>query len=457
MKITLVDDPLLHTNRLSWQRATSISQDCACDCGYIPLQGNDISPLVYPTIYSLELTPICNNKCPGCGNVFGDPEHRATSASTTLSVKRWEHILDKIAPYAQGLKLTGGEPTLHPQFELIVQAVQQRGISFSLFTNGRWQDPGHIITLMKDTTPKVGLLVSLHGADAKAHEAFTGIRGSFAETIGNIRRAVQAGLNVHTNTVLTKHNHHQVETILSLSQSLGAECAVFNRYIGQPLSTLELSLPDLKQAVQEVERLGHAGHRVKFGTCIPQCFVESSSIGCLAGTAYCTIDPWGNVRPCNHAPQIAGNLLTDTLESIWHSETMQIWRDLIPGECQSCTAFTICHGGCRADAVLKGFHQDVLMTTPIQSLKLAQYNPEEEELLLCECAVPHLEYTLCSELFGLILTKGSDNIPISDQVYPILEAMQQPATLRQIQMTYGDEAIDFIGKLYSRGVISLSQ
>lgn len=365
MKATWANDLHLQTCRKSKQ-GDDLHPDCACDCGYRPGDLN-IPPLRVPTIYSLELTPVCNNRCLGCSNVFVDDKIRRaqTGMTTPFSLRQWQRILDEIAPHIRDLRLTGGEPTLHPQFEAIVESLQQRGIRFSLFTNGRWQRAEQIVALLKNSTLCNGLLVSLHGAHAQAHEAFTGVPGSFAETAENIQRATQAGLRVHTNTVFTSHNHYQVETIVMLSQSLGAKRSVFNRYIGHPIPDLAPQLSDLKRAIRQVDHMGHAGYPIKFGTCIPPCFVESSATGCLAGTAHCTIDPWGNIRPCNHAPQIAGNLVTDSLETIWHSAPMKTWRVLVPNDCKTCGAFAVCHGGCRADTVLKERRYDWLMTAPL--------------------------------------------------------------------------------------------
>lgn len=337
--------------------------DTNCDCALVPKSvDTPFMPLPFPIIYSLELTALCNNRCPGCGNTFAGS--RKTRAAMPLD--QWMSILDKVAPYTRRLKLTGGEPTLHPQFEQIVRAVAERGMIFTLFTNARWQDPEHLISLLLDTPQCAGLLISLHSADAESHEAFTSIAGSFDETVRNILRAADAGLRVHTNAVLTRHNHRQVESIVDLSQSLGAERAIFNRYIGRALPGFELSLPELTQAIHKIERIKQESDRARFGSCIPLCFADSSSTGCLAGIAYCTIDPWGNVRPCNHAPQIAGNLLTGSLSATWYSETMQAWRNLVPNECENCDAFATCHGGCRADAVLKGCNRDPLITMPIK-------------------------------------------------------------------------------------------
>lgn len=343
-----------------------------CDCAIIAHHNAAHLHVTLPVIYSLELTPACNNRCPGCSNAFSSIQSsRAERAQrhAPLSAERWEHVLDTIAPYAQRLMFTGGEPTCHPQFHAIVQAAAQRRMTFTLFTNGRWSNPHNphnpqrIRTLLQKSGVCAGLLVSLHGANAHAHEAFTGVVGSFAETVETIAQATHAGLKVYTNTVFTAHNKHQLASIVQLSQSLGSACAIFNRYVGPPIIDDAFHLPpnSIAQAVQQLEHLRATGACIQFGTCIPSCLIPSSSTGCLAGTASCTIDPWGHVRPCNHAPHIAGHILHDSLQTIWHSPTMHHWRNMIPPACQSCPMFATCRGGCRADAVLNSTHQDPLI------------------------------------------------------------------------------------------------
>ncbi len=345
-----------------------MSQDCACTT---PSQVDGSTP----SIFYLELTPICNNACIGCGNVFAhdrSPRH--------LGAQEWCTILDCIAPNASYLEITGGEPTLHPEFEQIIGHVEALGIPFTLFTNARWQEPERVVHFLADIPQLDGLLISLHGVKAQSHEAFTCTPGSFEETIANIQLAVDARLKVITSTVLTRYNCPEIEAIVALGRELGADDAAFQRFIGAALPEIEPSELELQQAVRTIENIangegrpGGNGHgpkedgskSVRFGTPIPHCFTANSSYGCLAGVAQATIDPWGNVRPCNHAPLVCGNLLTQSLEEIWHSAAMMKWREMIPNECRRCLAFEKCRGGCRATAMLRGLERDPLMNIPI--------------------------------------------------------------------------------------------
>jgi len=328
-------------------------------------------------LFFLELTPACNNACVGCGNVFaGDRSFQP------LSAREWYVILDKIAPAACFLEITGGEPTLHPEIREFIEHVETLGTPFNLLTNGRWPEPDVVVSLLTRASCLNSILVSLHGASADSHETFTRVPGSFAETVDNIRRAVDAGLSVTTSTVLTRQNRSEIESIVALGQELGASGAAFERYIGVPFPEWEPSEVELCEVVKLIDVLGDTnrqgdavkgdqrseveqsldGAPVRFGVPIPHCFVPNSSHGCRAGTAQATIDPEGNVRPCNYAQVQCGNLLVQSLEEIWQSAAMEEWRRMIPDECLECRDFEECRGGCRAAAMMQGLTRDPLMS-----------------------------------------------------------------------------------------------
>jgi radical SAM protein with 4Fe4S-binding SPASM domain len=426
--------------------------DCVCDCA-CPVGGEGLAfVLSHPSTAYIELTPACNNHCPGCSNVFA-----SNRSLQPLDAGLWERVLVKLQPHVHRLKITGGEPTLHPQFETIVEQVAAMGIPFVLFTNARWRSPARLVDFLHEVPQCRGLLVSLHGATADSHEAFSGVPGSFDETLANIRQAVTAGLNISTSTVITRHNWAEVADIAHLSHSLGAHHAVFNRYLGSPLPEIEPTSSQLRAAIETVELLGRrpvsdTRCAVKFGNCIPQCFARSSSTGCLAGVAYCTVDPWGNVRPCNHAPMVVGNLLEQSIEQVWHSDGMQHWREMIAPQCRSCVELSRCHGGCRAVAMIQGVENDPLMRTPIHDAPPSS----PVELSLYERAHPIAHFTLRDEPFGLVLIRDSHVVFVDPHVKPILDACDGTITLHHVQHRFGQVALNFVGFLYQEGLVELT-
>lgn len=336
--------------------------DCACPDGSCPEQATPA-----PLIAYLELTSLCNNHCLGCPNPF--TFRQKENSLTTLSVNQWSAILERLLPHVQRVKLTGGEPTLYPHFLEIINLLDDMALPFDLFTNGRWREPKKILHLLSKSRYFGGCLTSLHGPSTDSHEAFNKTSGSFQETVGNIRLAINDGIPVVLSTIITQRNYFLIDDLLALGEDLGVSHIVFNRYLGYVLPEISPTPAQLIQAVRHIEHRRAEGYRVKFSVCIPRCFIDSSSQGCLAGVTTCTIDPLGNMRPCNHAPLIIGNLLRQNLRKLWYSNAIKQWRNL-PEQCEDCSMNSTCRGGCRAQAMLTGKKYDHFIDTSVHKRAL---------------------------------------------------------------------------------------
>lgn len=335
-----------------------------------------------PHLVYLELTPACNNRCPGCLNesFISDFNRRVLKPhfhSPSLNLSSWQTLLSRLPATITSFVLSGGEPTLYPDFDRLVRELNARDLRFVLFTNGRWQRTDHLIDLLSILDGFRGMLVSLHGSQAVSHNSFTGVEGSFEETIRNVRAAVQMKLPVNLSTVITSENWNEMDRIVELAFEVGAEGISFNRYLHSPERSMTTnakihppSPSQLRMAVRQVEqlRLEYADQiHVGYGPCIPQCFVESSSAGCAAGDTSLVIDPWGNLKPCLHTDLLCGNLLIEDFKTIWAGDLLREWRGLYDSSCSGCSAFDQCGGGCRAMTRAWGLGRDPLMRQPILS------------------------------------------------------------------------------------------
>lgn len=397
-----------------------------------------------PVFAYLEITAACNNRCPGCGNVF------SRAAPPSLPASSWARILEALRPSLLGLRLTGGEPTLHPEFAEILTLVESLAVPFSLFTNARWPDPERTLALLRSAPHLDGLLVSLHGHEAAVHDSFTGVVGSFAETTANVRRASAAGLRVSTSTVITRLSCDSLPQVACLARELGAANTVFGRYITVPGDPLAPSAPELAAAAAAVDGLRRAGLPARLSVCIPQCFTRSSSQGCLAGLAYLTVDPWGNARPCNHAPANCGNLLEQPLESIWNGPEMQAWRQA-PALCQSCAVLPQCHGGCRALAQLQQRPHDPLACGPLRE----GYAPPRIDLYKDDR--PVFSGVIRPEPFGYVLVRGNRVAPITAASAALVDACNGQTTVEEIRQRFGPAGLELVGALCCRGLIELAR
>ena len=432
-------------------RLNPIDPDTQCDCACFAVEGEVLLTLQSPVSFYLELTAICNNNCPSCGNVFVQRglHGRLGAAPPPLSAAKWEQLLNRLRPYAYRLKLTGGEPTIHPEFETIVESVSGLHIPFTLFTNGRWQTPERLCALLNSTSSFEGFLISLHGPNPTSHETFTSQPGSFAETLTSIHMAIKAGLPVSLSCIITHYNWHLVEEMVKTAKGLGADSVVFNRYLGPHASGLAASPEELRSAVRSVQALRAAGEPIKFGNCLPECFAPTDQAGCLAGIAFFTVDPWGQARPCNHASSLCGNLLQQSVEAIWHSPNMTRWRALYSAQCESCAAFETCRGGCRAQALALGHERDPLMGPALRS-------PRERprvEWAFYDQARPVARFARHTEEFGTLLISGNQLFVVSHDTQGILDTLDGQTTLQQIQATYGSRGPALVASLYQRGMV----
>jgi len=170
------------------------------------------------------LTRHCNLRCPHC--IRDDvTEVRAIPLSLIL----------RIVDEAQDLfgtvvcSFTGGEPTIHPEWNDLIDALAARSIPWKLVTNG-W----HMRRIMPsiDRHPPGAVRVSLSGATEAVHDAERG-RGSFRRVQMAVAlltsRRVPTGLSI----VIDKRDRHQIREAADLAESLG--CNWISYILPQPV------------------------------------------------------------------------------------------------------------------------------------------------------------------------------------------------------------------------------
>lgn len=328
-----------------------------------------------PTVFTLELTTLCNNSCSGCANIQLH-EARKKDGIGVQKMEKWERIIDRIKPYAQLVRISGGEPTLHPEFKDIVRLLERSEVPHALLTTGRWSriKPKEILGLFQNSQFFTGMLISLHGSNQSSHNSFVESAGrAFVETCGNIESAAQGGLTVYTNTVLTKFSCEEVEAIVELSLQLGAKYALFNRFLTNN-HPLEPDNMQLKEALLTVERLRQSGFPCRVGNNVPPCFINTSSDGAKAGFELCHIAPNGDIRPDNLINLSFGNILENDLPSLWRSPAAEKYRISFSKDCLQCKAFSACRGGAKSLNLQYGLERDKLMQNPMKD-----YHPTKKD------------------------------------------------------------------------------
>ena len=400
-----------------------------------------IFPLA-PILYSLELTYECTNKCPACANLWHNQQE--------LSQDLWIRILNYIFPsndrqkYAELIRVTGGEPTLHKNFSAIIQYIDTFQIPHALLTNGQWANPLRIVELYENCKHFIGMLISLHGHTEDIHWQFVQHTDKkiFKKTCDNISVASKKGLTVYTNTVLTRYSCDHIESIISFSKNLGAECAVFNRLIG-PDHDLQPTNEQLKNAVEIIES---RPDECRIGNCIPPCFVPNSSECSNAGIEHCAISPDGWVRPDNLTNYVFGNIFNQSIEEIWQSEKAKLYRNFLNKDCLQCKVLSSCRGGERSEIIEYGLSKDRLMKKPITKTK-------KRSLVLNPYWKPYPLFRIKKSKSGYVITRHNISMPVDTELKPVLECINGDLSIAELNHSFGDSLLKVLGILYDNGYI----
>lgn len=186
------------------------------------------SPYPLRSIY-FYLTKHCNLKCRHC---WMAPEHQTSRSradlSSYLDLGLIRSIIDQAKDIGlESVKLTGGEPLLHPRIEEIIKIVRDSGSHLVIETNGILCSTS-IAELLGSFAPYVFVSVSIDGSNALTHDWVRGVRGSYRGAIIGIESLVSAGIKPQVIMSIMRRNKEQIESVVKLSEELGAGSVKFN-------------------------------------------------------------------------------------------------------------------------------------------------------------------------------------------------------------------------------------
>ena len=156
-----------------------------------------------PFIVLWELTRACALACAHCR-----AEAIPRRDPAELSTDEAERLLEEIAGFGPPLPLvvfTGGDPLRRPDLASLVESATRRGLRVALTPSGTAAVTEKKLRRLKDAG-LARLAVSLDGSTAETHDAFRGVRGSYAWTLRIIDRTRALGLPLQINTTITRRN-----------------------------------------------------------------------------------------------------------------------------------------------------------------------------------------------------------------------------------------------------------
>jgi radical SAM protein len=314
-----------------------------------------------------------------------------------LTTDEGKALLDRIATFGEPpplVVLTGGDPLRRPDIPELVAHGTRRGLMVSLTPSGTAAVTEDKLRALREAG-LARLAVSLDGAEADAHDAFRGVRGSHRYTLRIIERARALGLGLQINTTVCRQTVKELPALVDQVADFGV--VLWALFFLIPVGRAQV---DQGLTADEIEEVLHWAaelqRRVPFGiktTEAPhyhrvlaevardreQRFTSSGSSAAGAqtwpphaptprttvgrpsmraaravtdGNGFVFVDHLGNICPSGFLPLPAGNVRRDDLVAVYREHPLFVaLRDpaRLGGRCGRCEWRERC-GGSRARA-----------------------------------------------------------------------------------------------------------
>ncbi len=336
-------------------------------------------PKGVPPLTSLYLyiSGSCNLACRHC---WIEPDYQADNKNGKfIKLTHLKKAIREAKPLGLGsVKLTGGEPTLHPKFREIVDTIESQKINMYLETNGVLIDDG-MARFLKSKKNFSFVSVSLDGAKAATHDWLRGVKGSYKKAVNGIRSLVKAGFKPQMICTLHKGNIAELEEVVKLAQKLGCGSVKFNhvQHMGRGDRFAEkngFKVKELIRLFQKIQSKIQLKYKIPIHFDIPVAFFPIKRL-LMSGLPCCHVQNIlgvlsnGDLSICGVGVTIPelnfGSLAKDDLAKVWaKSAKLKELRRLIPdkfeGICSRCIHRFSCLGAC----VANNFHRAQKFNAP---------------------------------------------------------------------------------------------
>lgn len=300
----------------------------------------------------LHLTNRCNLRCPHCYMESG------TVQKDELSTEEIKTLCANFHKYGgTDISLTGGEPTVHPDFCQIVKFVSDLGIRTSIFSNGCFWDEEKVKFISKQNID--GIQISLDGYDEASNAVVRG-NGAFGKALNSIDLLIKNQVNVKVAVtapyeVLKNHQNEYIQFSKHLLNKYGSD-AIQIDYSHFFMPGRNLTVEKIKAVKDEYFRLVDEVVFGIYGDISEDTFVDNIIDHCIfdsCGYGSLNVMADGDFYFCDRIPDVGkiGNIREMSFDEIYRlmkkAEDAGKIDHFKP--CNQCELKYICGGGCRAE------------------------------------------------------------------------------------------------------------
>ena len=203
-----------------------------------------------PMLVFYEVTQACGlvcKHCRACAQTHAHPDELSTEQSFRL--------LDQLAtfPAPPMLVLTGGDPFCREDIFQLIEHANSVGLETSITPSATPLVTNEAIGRLKQAGIH-RMAISIDGADAKTHDEFRGVAGSFDRSFDILREARRVGLPTQINTTLTPDNLDQLPAMAEMFAELDIVLwsVFFLVPVGRAEEVVRLSPDDYEKAFEQL-------------------------------------------------------------------------------------------------------------------------------------------------------------------------------------------------------------
>ncbi len=286
---------------------------------------------------TFEISNACNFKCIHCYN--------QNLAIKFIPLDIAKRMIDEMCEMGlETITITGGEPTVHPNFKEIYKHCFDKGLKIALFSNGYFLDK--YINFLKANPPE-RIEISIYGVDDVTYKSVCLVNDGFSVVNKNIHLLIDAGLTLSLKTVIMEQNWKQFEQINDYCTGFNVPFRfdlnlLASKDFSNGQQTNRLTDKDYLSIMNKIKKL-KLKNWLSFLTRENMNNDNDCLYSCGAGRISIFINCLGGVRLCNFAEFSEKNIKDFSIKEIWDSfsQYLNLEKDK-SGECYNCKYKKFC-------------------------------------------------------------------------------------------------------------------
>lgn len=272
-----------------------------------------------PNLLSFAINDDCNAACKHC-SFYGGVDDKTRATMTTEQAKKV--IRDAQELGTSVINIVGGEPTLHQDLAEIIKSVNKDLSTVIMFTNGS------ILAEQASSLRDAGLdgvYVSIDAPDPAIHDAFRNHDGLFGKALKGIQVARRSGMTVGISVTVSPETfkNGDLDKLIELAKEQGVhEVIVFDAMPTGRFQKRDDLIDNFDWIEKMIASVEHYNTDPTYPGILVYAYATSHrSVGCVCGTSYCYVSPYGDMMSCDFNHTKFGNVLEQPFYKVWESLT----------------------------------------------------------------------------------------------------------------------------------------